>query len=51
MPILDFWKTTSKGQKKYAAGTDGPKEADKLAKSIGVQWALTSPNEEVLKCD
>ncbi|HUN02951.1 MAG TPA: glucose-6-phosphate dehydrogenase, partial [Niabella sp.] len=51
MPILDYWKTTSKGLKKYAAGTDGPKEADKLAKSIGVQWALTSPNEEALKCD
>lgn len=51
MPILNYWKTTSKGLKKYTAGSIGPKEAEKLAKDIGAEWELTSPTDEPLVCE
>ncbi len=51
MPILDYWKKTSSGLKKYEAGTEGPKASDQLAKSIGAKWALSSPNETPLLCE
>lgn len=51
MPVLDYWKKTSKGLKKYAAGTEGPKESDQLAKSVGAKWELSSPNEIPLVCE
>lgn len=48
MPILDYWKKTSKGLKKYPAGSNGPKEAEKLARDIGAEWVLTSPTDDPL---
>ena len=51
MPILDYWKQTDTSPKKYKAGTTGPSDSDKLAKSIGAEWALTSPTDTPIICE
>lgn len=51
MPILNYWEKHTGGLKKYAAGTQGPKEADRLIKKSGANWLLNSPSTEPLDCD
>ena len=50
MPVLKKWGRSKTGMQKYAAGTWGPKEADKLIQKAGYEWALL-PTDKISICN
>lgn len=49
MPILNRWKKSKTGMQKYAAGSWGPKEAEKLIQKSGFEWSLL-PVDKIAVC-
>ncbi len=49
MPILNKWNKSKTGMQKYAAGTWGPKAADKLIQKSGFEWILL-PTDKISIC-